>query len=69
MDLCARGDLPQDIAEFFTAATLVPLKKGGRLGVRPIAVGEVLRRIVEQAIMHDVQASCPPAFAGRSGCS
>jgi len=59
VDICARGELPLDTAEFFTAATLVPLKKGDiGTGVRPIAVGEVLRRIVESAILQEVQDDC-----------
>ena len=50
----------------FTACRLVPLDKGsdsdGNPGVRPIGIGEVLRRIVGKSVMsvlkEDIQESC-----------
>ena len=44
--------LPPEFSEFVTAANLIPLKKkSGPKDVRPIACGEVLRRVVEQVIL------------------
>ena len=52
VDLCASGALPTGLSEYMTAANLVPLKKkSGPKDVRPIACGEVLRRVVEQVIL------------------
>ena len=52
VDLCASGSLPMELSEFITAANLIPLKKtSGPKDVRPIACGEVLRRVVEQVIL------------------
>ena len=52
VDLCASGALPMELSEFVTAANLIPLKKkSGPKDVRPIACGEVLRRVVEQVIL------------------
>ena len=52
VDLCASGSLPTQLSEFMTAANLIPLKKkSGPKDVRPIACGEVLRRVVEQVIL------------------
>ena len=54
----------------FTAARLIPLDKGdGNHGVRPIGIGEVLRRIVGKAIIkllkHDVaQCTAPMQLCG-----
>ena len=52
VDLYTSGTLPAVLCEFITAANLVPLKKkSGPKDVRPIACGEVLRRLVEQVIL------------------
>jgi hypothetical protein len=74
--LCSIDYSKQDISpnlEAFTASRLIPLKKNP--GVRPIGVGEVLRRIIGSAVMNilaeDVQAACGPLqlCAGqRAGC-
>ena len=46
----AKGNTPQDVIPYFCGATLIAsLKKNG--GVRPIAVGEVLRRLVSKCLM------------------
>ena len=45
----ARGSLPQAVATALGCCVLVPLEKVGG-GVRPIAIGEVLRRIACRAI-------------------
>ena len=49
--LAAHGLLPPDLAPLFGAASLIPLKKPDG-GVRPIAIGETLRRLVGKALMH-----------------
>lgn len=46
----AKGNTPPDVIPYFCGATLIAsLKKSG--GVRPIAVGEVLRRLVSKCLM------------------
>ena len=47
------GLLPSSFAEFFLSARLLPFKKPND-GVRPIAVGEVLRRLVAKVALHQV---------------
>jgi hypothetical protein len=47
VNICATGGLPPEIAKFFTAANMKPDN-----GVRPIACGEVLCRIVEQMLLN-----------------
>ncbi|CAI5534033.1 unnamed protein product [Closterium sp. Naga37s-1] len=44
-----QGDLPQTVRPFFTASTLVALQKPQR-GVRPIAIGEVLPRLLSRCV-------------------
>lgn len=47
-----RGDLPMEAAPFLCSAKLVPLRKpGAKMAVRPIAVGECLRRLVGKIAM------------------
>ena len=51
---CATGDFPTALAPYLSAARLIPLsKKGG--GVRPIAVGEVFRRLVGKVLIRAAQ--------------
>ena len=46
------GDLPPEAAEFICGARLIALRKpGSNTAVRPIAVGETLRRIVGKYVM------------------
>ena len=65
--LLARGEAPRCLAAHFAGATLHALpKKSG--GVRPIAVGETLRRLVGkllcQAVREDVRAHFWPLQVG-----
>ena len=48
--LWANGKLPEDHAVFLCGANLTPLRKPDG-GVRPVAVGETLRRLVGKAIL------------------
>ena len=46
------GQLPSQVAKFICAAKLIPLKKpGAKMAIRPIAVGETLRRSVGKVAM------------------
>ena len=44
------GELPKEAAQFLNAALLIALKKG-TTDVRPIAIGDILRRIVHKMAM------------------
>ena len=54
--MCLDGEVPQSATPFLCAANLVPLKKPptpeGQVAIRPVAVGETLRRIVSKVAMH-----------------
>jgi hypothetical protein len=57
----ARGDAPPELAPYLAGASLFALeKKGG--GLRPIAVGEILRRLVGKALCKEVQESAKTYF-------
>lgn len=49
--IIAKGELCPEIAEWFASAPLVPFRKEDD-GVRPIAVGETLRRLVSRLLMY-----------------
>ena len=52
VNVCAAAQLPPDLVPFLTAAKLIPLrKKTDTSEVCPIAAGETLCRIVEQAVL------------------
>ena len=51
MEACESGNLPMTIASWICSATLIPLKKPSGNKVRPIAVGETIRRLVEKVLM------------------
>ena len=47
-----RGTLPAEARPYLCRAKLIPLKKpGAKMEVRPLAVGETLRRLVGKTIM------------------
>jgi hypothetical protein len=48
--LWARGDIPPEHAPLFCAANLTPLRKAAG-GVRPVAVGDILRRLVGKTLL------------------
>ena len=53
--LMAKGHVPARVSPWFLGAPLTPLRKRDG-GVRPIAVGETLRRLVASWLMHKVSA-------------
>ena len=52
VNLLANGKVPSSLAPFFACARLIGLRKDGG-GIRPIAVGEVLRRLVGKALLSE----------------
>ena len=54
VNLASRGQLPVSVATVFCSASLTALKKL-KGGVRPIAVSEVLRRLVAKCIAKQTQ--------------
>ena len=63
--LCT-ANIEPSFMEAFTAARLIPLDKSP--GVRPIAVGEVFRRIIGRAIMKVIESDVRAATAPRQLC-
>ena len=61
VNLLAAGRAPEEVAPWLGGAPLYPLKKKGG-GVRPIAVGEVLRRLVSKCFCGSVQAKAQARF-------
>ena len=60
-NILARGDAPPELAPFLAGASLFALdKKDG--GIRPIAVGEILRRLVGKVLCKTVQDSATDYF-------
>ena len=63
--LCTQEVPPEELSSF-TAARLIPLDK--QPGVRPIAVGEVFRRLIGKAVMKIIQYDAMHATAPRQLC-
>ena len=47
---CAYWGLPRSVAQYLAAATLIPLRKPDG-GVRPITIGDTLRRLVGKVLL------------------
>ena len=69
-----RDDVDSSLLKEFTAGRLIPLKKGDDgTGIRPIGVGEILRRIVAKAVGRVVKddmiqaTGCLQTCSGMSG--
>ena len=67
VQLLARGGAPPEVAPYLVGASLMALPKENG-GIRPIAVGEVLRRITGKclcaAVREEARAFFPPAQLG-----
>ena len=63
-----RGLLPESMGTLLLAARLLPFRKADGAGVRPIAVGEVLRRLLAKALLNRLtprtQEVLPPLQCG-----
>jgi hypothetical protein len=60
-NLFISGKFPNTIAPFYGSARLIPLvKKDG--GVRPMAVGETLRRLACKVALNSISAELPSFF-------
>jgi len=65
LQLVAQGKLHPEVAEALSASTLVPIGKegdgftqqSGKLDIRPIAIGEVIMRVVNKAITHQKKSA------------
>ena len=53
-NLCLSGGLPESIVKIIAGARLIALKKGER-GVRPIAVGNCLRRLIAKLAIQSMK--------------
>ena len=53
VNLLAAGKVSHNIAQYFCGANIYPLKKDG--GIRPISVGETLRRLMYKCLIASVK--------------
>lgn len=58
---CAHGKTPQELHPYLAGATLSAIPKASG-GVRPIAAGEILRRIVAKAVLKQVSSRANKIF-------
>ncbi len=58
---CANGDIPATVRPFFFGAALTGLPKVPH-GVRPIAAGEILRRIIAKAVLAQIMPKAKRLF-------
>ena len=65
VNLLAAGRAPPEVASFLCGATLLAVKKKSG-GLRPIAVGEVLRRLTSKCLSKGHRSLCCPHF-GKKG--
>ena len=59
--LASRGQLPENVAPILCSATVTALKKL-RGGVRPIAVGQVIRRLIAKRIVREANSEAVELF-------
>ena len=58
VETCLKGEFPSRLAHLLLGARLLPFRKASDLdGVRPIAVGEVLRRLAAKVLLTKVTPS------------
>ena len=55
IQLLANGNAPDSLAPFIANASLIPLLKKDNVSIRPIAVGEIIRRITSKILMAKVK--------------
>ncbi len=51
----AKGSAPKEFAPFLASAPLVPLLKPDGKSIRPIAIGEILRRLVSKVLLRAIR--------------
>ena len=64
VNLASRGQLPSFVAPAFCSATLTALNKK-KTGIRPIAVGEVIRRLVAKCIAKETAIEAVELFGSK----
>ena len=64
VNLASRGQLPSFVAPTFCSASLTAQKKT-KGGVRPIAVGEVFRRLIAKCIAQEASSEAVEVFSSR----
>ena len=64
VNLASRGQLPSFVAPAFCSATLTALNKK-KTGIRPIAVGEVIRRLVAKCIAKEAAIEAVELFGSK----
>src|SRR4051812_26843616 len=57
------GDLPSEMSHVLAAATLIVLRKKDSGSVRPIAIGEVLRRLAAKCAFNSVKEDAKKIFS------
>ena len=66
----SNGALPEELAPLLLVARLLPFKKKGdaEVGVRPVAVGETIRRLIAKTVLSralpSIRATLPPLQCG-----
>ena len=58
----ARGIAPEMVGPWLAGACLIPLRKKDDIGVRPIAVGEVIRRLVSKVCCNCIKEKAASFF-------
>ena len=54
--------VPESIRPYFFGARLIAISKGENKGVRPIAIGTILRKVISSAIAINVKSRLPSFF-------
>ncbi len=62
VNMVAQGSASTDLHKWLASARLIPLAKDDKGGVRPIAIGEVLRRLVGKCLCKAVAPLLPQKF-------
>ena len=54
--------MPESVRPYFFGARLIAISKGENKGVRPIAIGTILRKVISSAIAINVKSRLPSFF-------